>query len=266
MQAAKSNSNPLGANLNPIKDATGVSTIDFSANIDNLIDKIDKITTLYDTGQMDKDVMKYIPGMAPVSYQGQIDFVDTKRTYAASTYSDMQQLEFNLEIVNNHYINFSNMVLCLPIAFRKKSNKAAAIDTTMIPVNNFFAHWIKDVTVKRYGDGIAVLPINLTLDTYRYSESMLKHMPKDALSTFQKELLYSKKRVIIKGNTANTLKDRRNHIAAAANNSEKDENIDDRIAKFNANNALQNVKTYRTPLRYLVDLGLVNLPTSFDTK
>ena len=50
MQAAKSNSNPLGANLNPIKDATGVSAIDFSANIDNLIDKIDKITTLFDTG------------------------------------------------------------------------------------------------------------------------------------------------------------------------------------------------------------------------
>ena len=97
------------------------SKIDFSADIDNLIDKIDKITTLYDTGRMDNCVMKYIPGMAPVSYQGKIDFVDTKRTYAASTYSDMQQLEFNFEVVNNHYINFSNMVLCLPIAFRKKN-------------------------------------------------------------------------------------------------------------------------------------------------
>ena len=266
MQGAKSNSNPLGANLNPIKDAVGVSSIDFSADIENLIEKLDKLSTLYDSGQMDKDVMKYIPGMVPVSYQGQIDFIDTKRTYAASTYSDMQQIEFNLEVINNHYINFSNLILCLPIAFRKRTNKAAAIDAAMIPVNNFFAHWIKDVTVKRYGDDIAVLPINTTLDTYRYSESMLKHMPKDALATFQKELLYSKKRVIIKGNNANKLNDRRNHIAAAANDSEKDENIDDRIAKFNNNNALQNVKTYRIPLRYLVDLGLVNLPTSFDTK
>ena len=52
--------------------------------------------------------------------------------------------------------------------FSKKKNKAAAIDATMIPVNNFFAHWI--------------------------------------------------------------------------------------------------AKTYRILLRYLVDLGLVNLPTSFDTK
>ena len=266
MQAAKSNSNPLGANLNPMKDATGVAAIDYNAEIDGLIDKLDKLNTLYDSGRMDKDVMKYIPGMAPISYQGQIDFIDTKRTYAASTYSDMQQLEFNLEVVNNHYINFSTMVLCLQLHLEKKTNKANAIDVTMIPVNNFFAHWIKDVTVKRYGDDIAVLPINTTLDTYKYSESMLKHIPKTALATFQKELLYSNKKVIIKGNAANSLNDRRNHIAAAANNSEKDDNIDDRIEKFNANNALHSVKTYRIPLRYLVDLGLVNLPTAFDTK
>ena len=123
MQATKSNANPLGLSLNPMKDATGVAAIDYIANIDNLIDKLDKLSVLYDSGRMDKDVMKYIPGIVPISYQGQIDFVDTKKTYAASTYSDMQQLEFNLEVVNNHYINFSTMVLCLPIAFRKKTNK-----------------------------------------------------------------------------------------------------------------------------------------------
>ena len=86
------------------------------------------------------------------------------------------------------------------------------------------------------------------------------------MQLFKKNYFIAKKKVIIKGNAANTLNDRRNHLAAAANDSEKDENIDDRIAKFNNNNALQNVKTYRIPLRYLVDLGLVNLPSSFDTK
>ena len=130
MQAMESNANPLGLNLNPIKDATGVAAIDYSADIENLIGKLDKLSTLYDSGCMDKDVIKYIPGMAPISYQGQIDYVDTKRTYAASTYSDMQQLE--LEVINNHYINFSTMVLCLPIAFRKKTNKETSIAATMI--------------------------------------------------------------------------------------------------------------------------------------
>ena len=236
MQAAKSNHVHLGEN--PLKDAQGVESIDFSADIDNLIEKLDKLSVLYDTGKMDADVIKYIPRMSKVSYQGQVDFIDTKRTYAASTYTDMQQLEFNLEVVANHYINFSNMVVCFPIAFRKRTNKAQAINANIIPVNNFFAHWIKDITVKRYGDDIAVLPINTTLKTCRYSKSMLKHLPDDVLATFQKYLLYSNKKVIIKGNAANTLNDRRNHKAAAANNSETDANINDRIAKFNNNNAL----------------------------
>ena len=34
MQAAKSNSNPLGANLHPMKDSTGVAVIDYNAEID----------------------------------------------------------------------------------------------------------------------------------------------------------------------------------------------------------------------------------------
>ena len=266
MQAAKSNRVHLRENLNPLKDAQGVESINFSADIDNLIEKLDKFSVLYDTGKMDADVIKYIPGMSKVSYQGQIDLIDTKHTYATSTYTDMQQLEFNLEVVANHYINFSNMVVCFPIAFRKRTNKAQPIAATMIPVNNFFAHWIKGVKVKRHGDDIAVLPINTTFETYRYSESMLKHLPDDVLATFQKDLLYSNKKVIIKSNAANTLNDRRNHIAAAANNSETDASINDRIEKFNNNNALQNARVYRVPLRYLVDLGLVNIPTSCDVK
>ena len=265
MQAARSNRVKLGENLNPLEDATGVDAVDFSADIDNLTTKLDKLSELYDTGKVDADLLRYIPGMSKISYQGQIDWIETRCSYAASTYIDMQMLEFNIELTANHYINFSNMVLSLPITFRKK-NKANPIAATMVPVNNFFAHWIKDVTVKRYGDDIAVLPINTTLDTYRYSESMLKHLPDDVLATFQKDLLYSKKKVIIKENAANTLNERQNHIAAAANDSEKDDNIDDRIAKFNENNALSKIKVFRIPLRYLVDLGLVNLPTACDVK
>ena len=62
---------------------------------------------------------------------------------------------------------------------------------------------------------------------------MLKHMPEKALATFQKELLYSQKKVIIRGNNANSLSERRNHIAAAVNNSYKDDNIDEQ--KLNKN-------------------------------
>ena len=266
MQSTKSTRVKLGENLNPLDDATGVDAVDFSADIDNLLTKLDKLTDLYDSEKVDADILSYIPGMSKIMYQGQIDWIETKKIYASSTYTDMQILEFVIDITANHYINFSTLVLCLPITFRKRTNKAQAIDQAMIPVNNFFAHWIKDVTVKGYGDDIAVLPVNTTLDTYRYSESMLKHLPDDVLATFQNELLYSKKKVICKGSAANSYSDRRNHIAAAARDSNTDDNIDDRIAKFNSDNELSEIRVYRIPLRYLVDLDLVNMPTAFNTK
>ena len=95
---------------------------------------------------------------------------------------------------------------------------------------------------------------------------MLKHLPDDVLATFQHELLYSKKKVIIKGNDANTFNDRRNHAAVAARNSNTDDNLTDRIAKFSNDNALSTGRVYRIPLLYLVDVGLVNFPTVFNVK
>ena len=141
----------------------GVDSVDFSADIDNLLKKLDKITDLYENGTIDSDFLRYIPGMAKIMYQGQIDWIQTKKAYAASTYTDKQILEFNIELTKYHYMNFSNMVVCLPVFFRKVTNKAQAIDADMIPVNNFFTHWIKDISIKRYGDDIAILPINTTL-------------------------------------------------------------------------------------------------------
>ena len=95
---------------------------------------------------------------------------------------------------------------------------------------------------------------------------MLKYLPDDVLKTFQKELLYSKKPVIIKGNAANTIADRRNHIHVAARNSNTDDNLEDRITKFNQDDALSKKKVYRIPLKYIVDIGLVNLPAAFNVK
>ena len=79
MQAAKSNRVKLGENLNPLEDATGVDAVDFSVDIDNVISKIDKLKVMYDSGQIDADILRYIPGMSKIMYQGQIDWIDTKK-------------------------------------------------------------------------------------------------------------------------------------------------------------------------------------------
>ena len=86
MQSAKSVRNKLGENLNPLDDATGVDAIDFSADIDKLLTKLDKLTDLYDSRKVDADILRYIPGMSKIMYQGQIDWIETKRTCQLNLY------------------------------------------------------------------------------------------------------------------------------------------------------------------------------------
>ena len=54
-------------------------------------------------------------------------------------------------------------------------------------------------------------------------------MPKDALKTIQNDLLYSKKKVVIPDNNANR---RAHHMTAANAVNRTEENLTNRIAKF----------------------------------
>ena len=87
---------------------------------------------------------------------------------------------------------------------------------------------------------------------------MLKHLPKNALKMIEKDLLYSKKPVIILGN-----EDRRSH-----NNDNKafrtDANIEDREDKFASQ--IDSKYVYRIPLKLPCDLGKINFPTKIDLK
>ena len=74
-------------------------------------------------------------------------------------------------------------------------------------INNFFAHWIKEIDIKQYGDEISILQLINTVDTYKYSDAMLKFEEDDALKTYQHHLLYSKKKKV----KLPTGKDRRSH-------------------------------------------------------
>ena len=65
---------------------------------------------------------------------------------------------------------------------------------TEITINNFFAHWIKEIDIKRLGADITTLPTTNMIDIYKYSDAMLKHLPKKALKAIENDLLYSKKK------------------------------------------------------------------------
>ena len=46
-----------------------------------------------------------------------------------------------------------------------------------ITVNIFFAYLVKEIDIKRYGNDIPILPLTNTVNIYRYSDEMLKHIP-----------------------------------------------------------------------------------------
>ena len=116
----------------------------------------------------------------------------------------------------------------------------------VITVNNFFAHWIKESDIKRYGDDIPILPKNNTVDIHRYSDELLKYMPKGTLKTIENDLLYNKKKVAMYGNDNDRCAPYTTTNAIAGNRT--DENLTERREKFQ----------YRIPLNYLCSLGLIN--------
>ena len=88
-------------------------------------------------------------------------------------------------------MNFHHVHLVFPLRIKKRTNNANNILATEITVNIFFAHWIKEIDIKRYGDELPVLPLTNTVEIYKYSHAMLKQ---EALEVLRYDLLYSKKR------------------------------------------------------------------------
>ena len=178
---------------------------------------------------------------------------------ADTTYSDKEVLlDFELILDNNCYTNLKSPYLCFPVRFRKLSNTAQNLDLSLFPVNNFLAQWIKEIDISKYGTNKFLIPTTTPQESYRYSKAILKHLPENDLKMIEKNLLYSTKPVIIRGN-----EDRRSHT----NNNEAnrtDANLEDRENKFDAQ--IDNKYVYRVPLKNLCDLGKLNFPKETDLK
>ena len=215
---------PLSLNL--LKDMAKVGKVDYPADFDKLYSKMDDFDKFFKTGKVSYNMLRYIPGLAKVGYQGQLYSTETKRKYADDTYKNKKVIEFNVQLTKGHYINFKNIHFCFPLKFNSVANNANIIAAGLITVNNFSAHLVKEVDIKRYGGDKSILPLTNMVHIYQYSDEILKHIPKDMLKTIQNDLLYSKKKVVIPGNN-----NRRAYHTNAANSANRmDENLTDRIA------------------------------------
>ena len=164
MRKAISDKIQLGQTLNPLKDYSGVPSINDEGTLENFIGKVDKVTGFVVTGKADGDLSRYYPNILPITRQSQVAGEFPRKAYASVTYSDKKKLEFVIDLNANTYSNYSTMEVCLPLKFTKKTNKAQQMDGNMITVNNFFRHWFTDI--RRYPDDMMTLPTNNSVDIF----------------------------------------------------------------------------------------------------
>ena len=121
MQREISDKNALGNTLNPINDARHSTAIDrMTSNYNDAKEKVQKIRDLINMGKYDADLAKHIPGLMDLAIQGMLDDIDTREKVAHLYYKDKEQLDFQILLSENYYVNPSNIHFCFPIKIKKK--------------------------------------------------------------------------------------------------------------------------------------------------
>ena len=106
MQREISDKNTLGDTLNPINDFQRSKVIDrTTSNYNDAKEKVQKIRDLINIGKYDADIAKYIPGLLDLAIQGMLDDIDTRKKVVHPSYKDMEQLDFQILLTGNNYVN-----------------------------------------------------------------------------------------------------------------------------------------------------------------
>ena len=122
MQREITNRNTLADTLNPINDARRSTAIDrTTSNYNDAKEKVQKIRGLINMGKYDADLAKYIHGLLDLEIQGMLDDIETREKVAS--YKDKEQLDFQILLTDNYYINPSNIHICFPIKIKKKQKQ-----------------------------------------------------------------------------------------------------------------------------------------------
>ena len=113
--------NPPATSLNPIKvkDAVGVSAVDYSADFDNLYKKSENLENVYKTGKANGELIRYLPGLVKPFYQGQLKGTTERKAFADDTYKDLKVVEFAIQLSNNEYMNFHGVHIVFSMKIKK---------------------------------------------------------------------------------------------------------------------------------------------------
>ena len=92
--------------LNPLKDTMKVESVDYSADVTSMLNKIENLEKLYESGKMDYNLIRYIPSLTGVAYQGQIYYLQAKPNYASETYAQKNNLEIEIILISKLIYKF----------------------------------------------------------------------------------------------------------------------------------------------------------------
>ena len=144
---------------------------------------------LISPGKYDEDIARYIPGILELKFQGMLEDIDTREKVAHSFYTDMEELDFQIMLTDNDYVNPNSIHICFPMKIKKKSNEALDIDDDKITINNFFTHLAKEISVTKYNSDKELISTFSPFEIYQYSDAVLKRLPKDTLKKIEKNAL-----------------------------------------------------------------------------
>ena len=117
--AERNDKNTLGDILNPINDARRSTAIDrTTSNYTDAQEKVKKNRDLINMQNYDADLAKYIPGLLDLAIQGMLDDIDTGEKVTHPSYKDKEQLDLQILLTENYYVNPSNIHICFPIKIK----------------------------------------------------------------------------------------------------------------------------------------------------
>ena len=78
---------------------------------------------LISTGKYDEDIARYIPGILELKFQGMLEDINTREKVAHSSYTDMEELDFQIILTDDYYVNPNSIHICFSIKIKKNTNK-----------------------------------------------------------------------------------------------------------------------------------------------
>lgn len=103
----------LGNTVSPYHDAVRSFAIDRTAsNYNYTKEKVQKIRELIKTDKYDEDIARHIPGLLELKFQGMLEDIATREKNACPSYIDVEQLDFQVLLTDNYYINPNSIHIC----------------------------------------------------------------------------------------------------------------------------------------------------------